>query len=47
VENLAVVTGEEKGWFKFGGSCVITLFARDRIRFDADLVEQSLAHVET
>ena len=39
--------GEEKGLFAFGGSCVITLFARDRIRFDADLVEQSREHRET
>lgn len=33
--------GDEKGMFKFGGSCVITLFQPGRIRFDADLVEQS------
>ena len=39
--------GEEKGLFAFGGSCVITLFARRRIRFDADLVEQSREHRET
>ena len=42
-----VEKGEEKGMFAFGGSCVITLFCRDRIRFDADLVEQSANHVET
>jgi phosphatidylserine decarboxylase len=42
-----VAKGEEKGLFAFGGSCVITLFARDRIRFDADLVEQSAQHRET
>jgi phosphatidylserine decarboxylase len=39
--------GDEKGFFAFGGSCVITLFARGRIRFDADLVEQSARQVET
>lgn len=39
--------GEEKGLFKFGGSCVITLFQRGRIVFDADLVEQSRQHIET
>ena len=38
--------GEEKGLFKFGGSCVITLFQRGRIVFDADLVEQSRQHIE-
>lgn len=39
--------GEEKGFFAFGGSCVVTLFGRGRIRFDADLLEQSARHVET
>lgn len=39
--------GEEKGLFKFGGSCVITLFQRGRIRFEADLVSQSAQCVET
>ncbi len=33
--------GEEKGLFKFGGSCVVTVFQRGRIRFEADLVEHS------
>jgi phosphatidylserine decarboxylase len=32
--------------FAFGGSCVITLFARGRIVFDRDLVEHSAAHRE-
>jgi phosphatidylserine decarboxylase len=39
--------GEEKGLFKFGGSCVITLFERGRIRFAEDLCATSLQHVET
>lgn len=47
VADRAVAKGEEKGVFKFGGSCVITLFQRDRIRFDADLVAQSAQQVET
>jgi phosphatidylserine decarboxylase len=47
VENRAVAKGEEKGWFKFGGSCVITLFERGRLRFDDDLVEQSRNGIET
>ncbi len=47
VPDRAVAKGEEKGVFKFGGSCVITLFERGRIRFDADLVTQSAQHVET
>ncbi len=39
--------GDEKGLFAFGGSCVITLFQRGRIRFDADIVEQSAQCLET
>lgn len=39
--------GEEKGLFKFGGSCVVTIFQRGRIRFDADLMEQSAQQLET
>jgi phosphatidylserine decarboxylase len=47
VPATKVKKGEEKGLFKFGGSCVITLFQRDRIAFDADLREQSAQYVET
>jgi phosphatidylserine decarboxylase len=43
----AVAKGEEKGLFKFGGSCVVTLFQPGRIRLDADLVEQTAAGLET
>ena len=42
-----VTKGEEKGFFAFGGSCVITLFARGRIRFDDDIVAQSAQCRET
>lgn len=38
--------GEEKGMFKFGGSCVITLFRPGCIRFAADLVAQSANQTE-
>lgn len=47
VPGRAVKKGAEKGLFKFGGSCVITLFAPGRIRFDADLLEQSANQLET
>jgi phosphatidylserine decarboxylase len=43
----AVVKGEEKGMFAFGGSCVITLFREGRIIFDADVVAQSAKCIET
>jgi phosphatidylserine decarboxylase len=47
VPGRAVEKGAEKGLFAFGGSCVITLFARNRIRFDADIVAQSAQFIET
>ncbi len=34
----AVVKGQEKGYFSFGGSCLILLFEKGRIAFDADLL---------
>ena len=42
-----VAKGGEKGLFRFGGSCVVTVFQRGRIRFDSDLVAQSAECVET
>lgn len=41
-----VAKGEEKGLFKFGGSCVVTIFKPGKIKFDADLVQQSAAGLE-
>jgi phosphatidylserine decarboxylase len=46
VPGRAVAKGEEKGLFAFGGSCVVTLFAKNRIRLDADLLEQSGRQLE-
>jgi phosphatidylserine decarboxylase len=42
----AVAKGEEKGLFKFGGSCVVTLFQRGRIALDADLVRHGAEGLE-
>jgi len=47
VEGRTIAKGEEKGFFAFGGSCVITVFQRGRIQFAPDLVEQSAAYIET
>ena len=47
VADRPVAKGEEKGLFKFGGSCVITVFQRGRIKFDADFVKQSAECIET
>lgn len=44
--NRPAAKGEEKGLFKFGGSCVITLFQAGRIRLDEDLVRHSAEGLE-
>ena len=41
VPGRLVAKGDEKGLFKFGGSCVVTLFQPGKIKFDADLLEHS------
>jgi phosphatidylserine decarboxylase len=46
VPGRAVTKGEEKGLFKFGGSCVVTIFQPGRIKLDADLVKHSAAGLE-
>ena len=38
--------GEEKGYFSFGGSCIILLFEPFRVQFDADLLEASEEGIE-
>jgi phosphatidylserine decarboxylase len=47
VPGRPVQKGEEKGLFAFGGSCVITIFQRGKIRFDADVLASSAQHLET
>ncbi|MFM7103400.1 MAG: phosphatidylserine decarboxylase, partial [Verrucomicrobiota bacterium] len=37
----AVAKGQEKGYFRFGGSLTITLFGRGRVRLAGDLVRES------
>lgn len=42
-----VEKGEEKGYFSFGGSCLVFLFEKGRIGFDGDLIANSAKHLET
>jgi phosphatidylserine decarboxylase len=42
-----VSKGQEKGYFEFGGSCLVLLFEKGRIEFDADLVENTRKGYET
>lgn len=42
-----VLKGQEKGYFEFGGSTILLLFERGRIKFDHDLLENTLNGIET
>ena len=46
IPGRAVAKGEEKGLFRFGGSCVITLFQPGKIKLEADLVQHSAEGLE-
>lgn len=46
VPGTHVNKGDEKGYFQFGGSSTIVIFEPGRIRFDDDLIDQSLQHRE-
>jgi phosphatidylserine decarboxylase len=41
-----VAKGDEKGLFRFGGSCVVTIFQKTRIKFDLDLLEPATRQME-
>jgi phosphatidylserine decarboxylase len=43
----SVTKGEEKGYFKFGGSTVILFFEKNRITIDKDLLENTNNKIET
>lgn len=44
--NKPVRKGDEKGFFSFGGSCLVLLFEPNRIVFDADLIDASARKME-
>jgi len=44
--DVAVI-GEEKGYFKFGGSTVVLLFEKDKITIDEDLLNNTAIGLET
>ena len=44
---LLRLQGQELGWFQYGGSTVITMFRRGTIKYDTDLLHNSLQAVET
>ncbi|MBQ6933365.1 MAG: phosphatidylserine decarboxylase [Clostridia bacterium] len=42
-----VKRGQEKGYFQFGGSTVVVLVKKDEVVIDSDIMENSLADIET
>jgi len=46
-QTHTVKKGQEKGFFKFGGSTVILLFKPNTIRIDNDLLQNTKNHLET
>ena len=46
-EGVRHAKGDEKGYFKFGGSTVIFIAAAGAVEFDADIVRNSAAGLET
>lgn len=45
--NSTVSKGDEKGYFRFGGSLTMTLFEPGRVQLDADLLENTHRGLET
>jgi len=46
-EGNTVKKGDEMGYFAFGGSTILVLFQKDKIKFDEDLVVNSSKPIET
>ncbi len=44
--ETACKKGAEKGYFEFGGSCILLLFEPGKVMFDEDLLHTSLSHIE-
>ena len=44
--NIPIIKGDEKGYFSFGGSVVITFFEKKRIQLDDDLLKNSAEGLE-
>lgn len=47
VPEEPVQKGAEKGYFGFGGSCLVLLFEPNKVRFDEDLIHNTRQGIET
>ena len=41
------IKGEDKGYFKFGGSSVVLIFEKNKIKIDKDLLKNTQNGLET
>ena len=46
-EEASVIRGQEKGYFRFGGSTVVLLLEANRVKIDPDILENSGENIET
>ncbi len=46
-EKIYVIRGEEKGRFEYGGSTVVCLFEKDKVKFNNDIMINSANGIET
>jgi phosphatidylserine decarboxylase len=46
-KTKTVLKAQEKGYFKFGGSTIVIVFEKDKIKIDEDLLKNSLKVLET
>lgn len=47
IPNRSILKGDEKGYFEFGGSCLILLFEPGKVLLSGDLVENTRKGFET
>ncbi|PIE32714.1 phosphatidylserine decarboxylase [candidate division KSB3 bacterium] len=47
IPETVVKKGQEKGWFKFGGSTIIVLLEKDRVQIDRDILDNTNNGYET
>lgn len=46
-QNIKFIRGQEKGYFEYGGSTIILLIEKDKIKIDDDILENSKKEIET
>ena len=45
--NKKIKKGDEMGYFKFGGSTVVLIIDKDKIKIDSDILDNTKKHIET